>query len=635
MVIRRVGLVVLAALAALLGTGVPALADRSLAVTVLDVTPGQVQLVADVFGAPAGQTPPVTVAQDGRLLPSSMQAADPADPPARAVVVVLDTGAAMAGPRLPAARDGVLAFAERLPADVAVGLVTAAEKPTVLLRPSRDRNALRTALSGVRASGETAIYGGLRTAAEAAKAVPDRRLLVVTAGRNTTGDPAPVVRDLSAVGDRVDLVSVQAPSTGLAELRQLVTATGGTVRPAERADAVGAALRATADTVPLRFTITVDVPAELAGTAGNLTVTVGTGAGITRTSVPVQFVSSAPSPAAADPLLSAAPLRRPQLIAVLVFGVLLVSTLLVLSGLTGSTRQRRLRQVEQFRMPTASGARTPGAPQARPRPRGGVAGTVLALSDRIAQTRGGDERIAQDLERAGITLRPREWIAARAGATLAGALLLGLLGGVLGALLGAALGWLAAGLYRRVREMRRRQAFADQLPDTLQLVVGSLRSGFSLAQAIDGVVQDAPPGPLTVELGRAMAEVRLGSDLDDALDRVAQRVENDDLAWAVMAIRIQRDTGGNLAEVLETTVETLRERDRLRRHVRALSAEGRLSAYVLIALPIVLGIWMLLTRRDYLSALWTTSIGLTMLIGALLLMVVGIFWMARWIKVEV
>ncbi|SCG50934.1 type II secretion system F family protein [Micromonospora inositola] len=631
---RRVGFAVLAALGFLLGTAAPALADQKLDVTVADVTPGQVQLVADVFGASVARTPPVTVAQDGRQLPSSVQGAEPSPAPGRTVVVVLDTSVAMAGARLPAAREGVLAFAERLPADVAVGVVTAAEKPAVLVRPTRDRSALRAALSDLRATGNAAVYAGLRLAAGAAKEAPDRRLLVVTAGRTTTGDPPDaVVRDLSAAGNRVDLVPVQVPAGGLTELRQLVTATGGTVRPAARAEAVGGALRAFAETFPLRLSITVNVPPELAGTAGNLTVAVGTGAGVARTSVPVQFASSAPSPATADRVLPALPVVRPGLIAVLVFGVLLVSTLLVVAGPMGSARERRLRQVERFRLPT-SGARAGGG-QVRPRPGGGPASTVLALSDRMARARGGEERVAKDLERAGMTLRPREWTAARAGATVAGALLLGLLGGVLAALLGAALGWLAAGLYRRVRGARRRQAFADLLPDTLQLVVGSLRSGFSLAQAIDAVVQDSPPGPLTVELGRAMAEVRLGSNLDDALERVAQRVENDDLAWAVMAIRIQRDTGGNLAEVLETTVETLRERDRLRRHVRALSAEGRLSAYVLIALPIVMAVWMLLTRRDYLSPLWTTPVGLIMLVGALVLMVVGIFWMARWIKVEV
>jgi tight adherence protein B len=223
----------------------------------------------------------------------------------------------------------------------------------------------------------------------------------------------------------------------------------------------------------------------------------------------------------------------------------------------------------------------------------------------------------------------------QAGATVLGALLLGVFAGVLGVLLGALCGWLLARLVPRLRERRRRNAFADQLPDALQLVIGSLRSGFSLAQAIDAVVEDSPSTPLTVEWGRAMAEVRLGAELDDALDRVAQRVDNEDLAWAVMAVRIQRETGGNLAEVLETTVDTLRERDRLRRQVQALSAEGRLSAYILIGLPFVLAGWLLLVRREYLSALWTTSAGLTMLVGSAILMAIGIVWMLRWMKVQV
>ncbi|HEX7744933.1 MAG TPA: type II secretion system F family protein, partial [Micromonosporaceae bacterium] len=259
----------------------------------------------------------------------------------------------------------------------------------------------------------------------------------------------------------------------------------------------------------------------------------------------------------------------------------------------------------------------------------------LGLSERVVKSGGVEERVARKLDRAGMELRPHEWTAWRIGAGVAGAVLFGLAGGLLGALLGVAMGWLAAGMYRRVRAGRRRKAFTDQLPNALQLIVGSLKSGFSLAQAVDAVVQDSPPGPLTVELGRAMAEVRLGSDLDDAMERAAQRVDNEDLAWAVMAIRIQRDTGGNLAEVLETTVETLRERDRLRRQVHALSAEGRLSAYVLIGLPIVMFIWMLLVRREYLSTLWTTPIGLVMLAGAAVLMAIGTFWMARWLKVEV
>ncbi|MGC1212402.1 MAG: VWA domain-containing protein, partial [Micromonospora sp.] len=131
---RRRVLAVLAALVVLLAPAAPAYAARDLAVTVDEVKPDQVRLVADLPGASAVGIPPVTVARDGWLLPSSVAAEKAAS--ARTVVVVLDTGAAMAGAPLRAAQDGLLAYAERLPADVAVGLVTAAGEPAVLVRPT-------------------------------------------------------------------------------------------------------------------------------------------------------------------------------------------------------------------------------------------------------------------------------------------------------------------------------------------------------------------------------------------------------------------------------------------------------------------------------------------------------------------
>jgi tight adherence protein B len=312
----------------------------------------------------------------------------------------------------------------------------------------------------------------------------------------------------------------------------------------------------------------------------------------------------------------------------LVFGGLLLAMLLLVTRVGGSTRKGRLRQVEQFRL-GVRGTPVTGR-MAVDRPVGAFARTVGPAGPVAA-----DAPAGQPASGAQRTMSPRQWLLVKAGAAVLGALLFGVLAGPVGVLLGALLGWLLAAAYPRLRERRRRDAFADQLPDALQLIVGSLRSGFSLAQAIDALIQDSPPSPLTVEFGRAIGEVRLGADLDDALERVAQRVGNEDLAWAVMAVRIQRETGGNLAEVLETTVETLRERDRLRRHVQALSAEGRLSAYILIALPFALAGWLLAVRRDYLSVLWTTSAGLTMLVGAGVLMAVGIVWMMRWMKVEV
>jgi Flp pilus assembly protein TadB len=168
----------------------------------------------------------------------------------------------------------------------------------------------------------------------------------------------------------------------------------------------------------------------------------------------------------------------------------------------------------------------------------------------------------------------------------------------------------------------------------LQLMAGSLRSGFSLPQSLDAVVREGTR-PASDEFYRAIAEARVGIELDVALDGVAGRMESTDLRWTVMAIRIQREVGGNLAEILGNTITTMRERAALHRHVRALSAEGRLSAWILIALPLVIGAWLFITDRHYLSPLSNTVLGLLVLTGAGVLFIIGVFWMRAAIKVEV
>lgn len=631
----RVCAVVAVVLAVVLGTAAPAHADADLPVTIAAVAPNEIRLLAAVPGASATTAPEVTVSRDGQLLPSTVRVDRPQPTPEtdlRAVVVVLDTGPVLAGASLRAAQDGLLALAESAPADVAIGLVTVGDRAAVVVRPTRDRAALRTALTSVRAAadsaalraaGDAAIYDGVRTAADLGAQAADRRVLVVAGGRGGAGTAG---RVLNGIDRRVDLIAVGTSADGLGELRRVVTATGGSVRPTAGPGALTEALRSTGATYPPLATITVAVPATMAGSTGTLTVTTGTGTAKASRQLAVRFapapeVGGAPDGSESKDL--ALPTPRASVLAGLVFATLLIAMLLVVSGVDRSTRRRRLRQVDRFRL-TGRGPLVSGQTMPDP-PAGGFARTATGLPGQPSNV--GD--------RAGAAPAPDRSILVQVASGAAGAIVLGMLGGLVGGLLGALLGWLLARQYPRMRERRRRQAFAEQLPDALQLIVGSLRSGFSLGQAIDAVVQDSTPSPLTEELSRAMGEVRLGSDLDDALERAALRVDNDDLAWAVMAVRIQRDTGGNLAEVLETTVETLRERDRLRRHVRALSAEGRLSGYILIGLPFVMVGWLLMVRREYVSALWTTSLGLMMLVGAAVLMAVGTFWMSRWMKVEV
>src|SRR4029077_6299411 len=138
---------------------------------------------------------------------------------------------------------------------------------------------------------------------------------------------------------------------------------------------------------------------------------------------------------------------------------------------------------------------------------------------------------------------------------------------------------------------RRRRTFTSQLPDMLQLMAGALRAGYSLMQGVEAVAQEVDD-PMGSELRRVLAEARLGRVLEEALDDMADRMGSADFKWAVMAVRIQREVGGNLAELLSTVAETMIARERLRREVRALTAEGRISAIVLLLLPIGLGFAM-------------------------------------------
>ena len=262
-----------------------------------------------------------------------------------------------------------------------------------------------------------------------------------------------------------------------------------------------------------------------------------------------------------------------------------------------------------------------------------IARTALAATASVVRSGQMEARIGARLERAGMRLRPAEWVLLRVCVTIAVGAVLFAVAGLIGGLMGLVIGWLVTMLYQTLRIDRRSAAFSEQLPDALQLMIGSLRSGFSLPQALESLVREAPE-PVAAEFGRAFAEHKLGADVSDALERVAQRTQSEDLGWAVMAVRIQREVGGNLAEVLQTTVDTMRDRARLRRHVRSLSAEGRISAWVLIGLPIGLALFMFLYRRDYMVPLVTDPVGITLLIGGGMLFVIGIVWLTRVVKVD-
>jgi tight adherence protein B len=181
---------------------------------------------------------------------------------------------------------------------------------------------------------------------------------------------------------------------------------------------------------------------------------------------------------------------------------------------------------------------------------------------------------------------------------------------------------------------RERKRFEEQLPDTLTLLSTSLRAGYSLLQAIEAVAAEAPD-PTAREFSRSVAEARLGRSVPEALDGIVQRTQSKDFEWAVMAIEIQREVGGNLAEVLQTVAETMLARNRLKGEIKALTAEGRISAIVVGSLPFLMAAFLWFNNRPYLQPLLDETFGRIAIGAGLLLMAGGIYWLNKIVNIEI
>lgn len=242
-----------------------------------------------------------------------------------------------------------------------------------------------------------------------------------------------------------------------------------------------------------------------------------------------------------------------------------------------------------------------------------------------------DQLVSRSLEQAGIDMRAGEFVLVVFVAASVAAALGALAGGWLVMLVSTALTVGAFAAIVTMKGSRRRKAFEDQLPDALTLLAGGLRAGHSLPQAIDALVQESE-APIRDEFRRALFETQLGHTLPAALRAVAERVRSEDFEWVVQAIEIQREVGGDLAEVLDNVTRTIRDRNRVRRQIDALTAEGRLSAVVLFVLPLLMFLFMAIVNPAYVDELTSTVAGNVMLITGGSLMVVGGFWLRRVVR---
>ena len=524
---------------------------------------------------------------------AAAQNATAAPAPARhppVVMVLLDTHQAHPGQRIPGRRlVGARAYVGALPANVRVGLITFNARWKLLLPPTADRSRMLQALRSAQATGpnSTAIYAAITGAELLLRRVGAKpgRLVILSNAEDVISRPsfAPTVP--------TDVVAWHFDSDdNIVELHALAAASRGRVAAPTQAPSLSQSFPPPA-TPPASAPASAPAPRPVSASAGSQ-----------------------------DSWLLIGALAC-------VFLALLVIAMRVLRPLTRADPRRLANQIDRY---------GPRQAPSEPQTEGRAARTVLGWASSLLRSTKTERGLAERLDWAGITRSPAEWLLLTGCGcvVLAGVLTVLTHNALLSVPAGVLAGWLATRGYVSHKIRRRRNAFSEQLPDVLQLIAGSLQSGFSLPQALDAVVREDTQ-PAAAEFSRALAEARIGADLEDALQRIADRMDSTDLRWTVMAIRIQRQVGGNLAEVLLTTMGTMRERAFLRRQVRALSAEGRLSAYILIALPILVGAWFFYSDPKYMRILYTTVPGLIMFVGSAALVVLGGFWMRRLIDIEV
>ena len=259
---------------------------------------------------------------------------------------------------------------------------------------------------------------------------------------------------------------------------------------------------------------------------------------------------------------------------------------------------------------------------------------LVKIISKVASRRGFIELFNLKLQRAGMSIRASEFIALHIMAVIT--LSMGtylLTKNLLLTLVLIMVIILAPFILLNFKASIRVKKLNEQLPDTLQLVSSSLKAGYSLSQSINMIIDETRP-PISDEFKIALSEIRMGLPEKDALERMAKRVNSELFDWTALAVSIQNEVGGNLAEVMDTISDTIRDKERTLRQIKALTAEGKISAYILIGLPIAITLFLFISNREYISLLITTKIGWVMLAGASILMITGITWILKIINVK-
>jgi Flp pilus assembly protein TadB len=536
-------------------------------------------------------------------------------------MVMFDVSGSMSGERLRAARGAVREFTSQLNDDVLLGLGSFADDVTIAVAPTLDRAVLLEALRQLRARGNTALFDGVREALDVIE--PGERVIVISDGADTASRTtlSNLVRDLRGGGRIVDVVSLDSSEPGESALQAIAEASGGSVVAAEDATAIASALGGSVRQTITQVSLQTTVPwnRDIVGTPIVASLTTWDGSivqGATR--VEESMFSATPA---------IVPTNSWQVPILLAVGVLIAVvsgvTLTVMAIMRMRNRRQLFRVLDSYTGHSTAGADAVALPSAADR----MMTSIIPLQ--------WQRNWRRRLDSAELTVSPAKWLLIQTGVACLTALLIVFLPVPLWlAAVGFIAGWLVTEVFIRYRASVNRRRFEADLPEFLTLMASGLRSGLSFGQAISGAAAQGSDA-LARQMRRATGEVAVGADLADALMGVADRMESEDLRWTVQALRIQQRVGGSLSRILEISSTTVRQRAQLHREVRALSAEGRLSAWILMALPVAIFAFFAITRPEYVSVFWTQPLGWTLLGVLVVILAIGALWMRRVIEVKV
>lgn len=570
------------------------------------------------------------------------------------VVLVIDTSGSMKEDgAMDAAKAAAARFLEMLPSEVAVGIVAFADRPRLVSVLTTDRALLNAAVDALEATGETALYDALVVARSMFSGrTSDRQIVLLSDGGNTVGSATADDALEVATEIRTSVVELTSSEADPANLQRLADANRGTRSAVGDPAALTGLFESIADSLLGRYRVEFDATAT-GDTRYTLTVATPTGqvevaiatlmiegpapaadgsSAVPPTTARAPGATPGSTPAPTDPAPTAildtpggSPTAGSSPGSAETWLVVGAATCFValLIGFSMVTLRRRDADAPRLIARIRPGG-TPHDHSIRDR--------LTAAAERMLDRRGGRRRLAAALEVAEIGLRPGEFAVLCAAASTVVALLLAAMWGLPGVLIGVTLPPLAAWSAVAMAGKRRRAAFDNQLPDVLRMISTMLESGYGLPQALDGVAGQAAE-PAAGEFQRVLLEVRIGRDPSDALAAIADRMQSTDFSWVVSAIDINREVGGELVTALDAIGEVVRERQRLERQVQALTAEGRLSAIILTALPLALVVLLSAVNPGYFGPM-KNSPGPAMIVVAAGLLAGGWMWMRRIVKMD-